>query len=152
LPLPRDAAREARFAAMLKENFDAMWRSLRRLGVPEPGMEDAVQQVLLVAARRFDEIEVGRERPYLLGIALRVASDVRRAARRRQAVMTEEELTESEPGPVAGSSPHDALEHKEKLAQLGAALKTMPDELREAFVLFEIEELSAPQVAEVLDI
>jgi RNA polymerase sigma-70 factor, ECF subfamily len=148
MPLGRDASRDKRFAAMATEHVDVLWRTLARLGVPDGSVEDAVQQVLLVALRRLPEIEVGRERPYLLGIALRVASDARRSLRRRREILLSDALVLQET-----RAPQDELlHHKRNLSDLEAALADLSDENRDAFVLFEIEELSAPQVAELLGV
>ncbi len=147
VPLGRDASRDQRFAAMATAHVDVLWRTLARLGVPSGGVEDAVQQVLLVALRRLPEIEVGRERPYLLGIALRVASDARRTLRRRREVFAVEDAA-----PDTRAPQDELLHHKRKLSELEAALAELSDENREAFVLFEIEELSAPHVAEMLQV
>jgi RNA polymerase sigma-70 factor (ECF subfamily) len=46
----------------------------------------------------------------------------------------------------------ELLDHKRNLTDLEAALTDLSDENRDAFVLFEIEELSAPQVAELLGV
>jgi RNA polymerase sigma-70 factor (ECF subfamily) len=147
-----EAARAARLRAMMDDHFETVWRSLRRLGVPEAGADDAAQQVFVVASRRLDEIETGGERGYLLGIALRVASDARRAISRRREVSIETELAVSSSTALTPRQPDEALEQKRALAVLAALLDEMPDELREAFVLFELEELSAPEVARVLDV
>jgi RNA polymerase sigma-70 factor, ECF subfamily len=145
VPLGRDASRDERFAAMTTAHVDVLWRTLARLGVPNGGVEDAVQQVLLVALRRLPDIEVGRERPYLLGIALRVASDARRSQRRRREVFTGDDVAQDTRAPQ-----DELLDHKRNLSGLECALAELSEENREAFVLFEIEELSAPQVAEML--
>jgi RNA polymerase sigma-70 factor, ECF subfamily len=135
---------------MVRRHVDVLWRAVKRLGVPETAADDAVQQVFLTAMRKLDEIEVGRERPYLLGIAVRVASDARRAIRRRPEVSME--AADLDEVPHDGALPEEVLDQKRALADLSAALDAMPDENREAFVLFEIEELSAPHVAKVLSI
>jgi RNA polymerase sigma-70 factor, ECF subfamily len=148
MTLGRDASLDERFAAMATEHVDVLWRTLARLGVPDGSVEDAAQQVLLVALRRLPEIEVGRERPYLLGIALRVASDARRSLRRRREILLSDALVVQE-----SRAPQDELlDHKRQLTDLETALTELSDENRDAFVLFEIEELSAPQVAELLGV
>ena len=60
-----------------------VWRTQRRLGVRPADADDAVQEVFVVAARRLGDIENGRERAFLFGIAARVASTRRRTLRRR---------------------------------------------------------------------
>ena len=145
-------AHAARLRAMMDNHFETVWRSLRRLGVPEAGADDAAQQVFVVASRRLDEITVGGERGYLLGIALRVASDARRTIARRREVSIDRELSSSSSAVAGSRQPDEALEQKRALATLAALLDEMPDQLREAFVLFELEELNAAEVAQVLDV
>jgi RNA polymerase sigma-70 factor, ECF subfamily len=153
----REAPRDVRLRSMMDDHFDVVWRALRRLGVPDAGVDDAAQQVFLVASRRVEEIEGGGERAYLLGIALRVASDARRAVRRRREVPMDDLIAESSPEAGASSAagpplPDEMLDHRRALAMLAALLDEMPGEMREAFVLFELEELSAPQVAQALGV
>src|SRR6185503_12457631 len=73
------AAQRRRLRAMVEEHFDFIWRSLARMSVPETEIADCVQQVFLVASRKLSAIAQGSERSFLLGTALRVASDARRA-------------------------------------------------------------------------
>ncbi len=148
----REAPRLARLRGMMDEHFETVWRSLRRLGVPEAGADDGAQQVFVVAARRLDEIELGGERRYLLGVAVRVASDARRTIARRREVPIDDEWPAASLPVTRPRQPDEALEQKRELALLAALLDEMSDELREAFVLFELEELSAPEVGRVLDI
>jgi RNA polymerase sigma-70 factor (ECF subfamily) len=143
--------REARLRAMVDGHFDTVWRALKRLGVPESGADDAAQQVFLVASRRLDEIEPAGERSYLLGVALRVAADARRTLRRRREVSLEDDR-ELPAAPAPAPAPEELLDDKRARMALAAHLARMPDELREAFVLFELEEMSAPEVAAILGV
>jgi RNA polymerase sigma-70 factor (ECF subfamily) len=150
----RPSPRDARLRSMVAAHFDTVWRALRRLGVPEAGADDAAQQVFMVAARRLDEIDARRERQYLLGIALRVASDARHAiARRREVPMGDSHevaghLGATDDAPLA----EQLVDEKRARAVLAMLLDRLPPDLREAFVLFELEEMAAPAVSEVLGI
>ena len=139
--------------AMVAAHFDAVWRALKRLGVSPGGVDDAAQEVFIVADRKLADIEVGRERAYLMGVAVRVASDARRAARRRGEIPID---AAPEAGgdmePAAGGGAEDALDQRRLRDALAALLARMPDEMRETFVLFEIEELNASEVAGALGI
>jgi RNA polymerase sigma-70 factor, ECF subfamily len=148
-PETPSASRETRLRGMVDGHFDTVWRALKRLGVPESGVDDAAQQVFMVASRRLDEIEPSGERPYLLGVALRVAADARRTLRRRREVQLDD-ARELLPDPAA--PPEDLLDDNRARLALGAYLASMPDEMREAFVLFELEEMSAPEVAAALGV
>jgi RNA polymerase sigma-70 factor (ECF subfamily) len=148
----RDGTRDARFRSMVDAHFVTVWRALRHLGVPEVGADDGAQQVFLVAARRLDEIREGGERPYLYGIALRVASEIRRAMRRRREVPMDAPVFEPVGSAAVQPPPDQVLDNKRALAMLATCLEGMSEKLREAFVLFELEELSAPEVARLLGV
>src|SRR5262249_54425108 len=100
---PAEAAvpREERARDMVTAHFGFVWRSLLRLGVPRPDAEDALQQVFMVASRKLDAVEPGRERTFLFAVALRIASRVHRTRRRRREVLEPEgrEPLDPSPGP-----------------------------------------------------
>jgi RNA polymerase sigma-70 factor (ECF subfamily) len=150
--VPR-AERDARMSAMVAAHFDAVWRALKRLGVPAGGVDDAAQEVFIVADRKLADIEASRERAYLMGVAVRVASDARRAARRRGEIPIDAapEAAGDAAAPGAGGA-EAALDQRRLRDALAALLARMPDEMRETFVLFEIEELNASEVAAALGI
>lgn len=77
-------ARERAFRAMYDAHVAFVWRNLRRLGVHDRDVEDKVQEVFVVAHRRWAEFEDRGHGPraWLFQIALRVASDTRRWRRR----------------------------------------------------------------------
>ena len=49
---PDEAELPAGFDALYDEHFAFVWRSLKRLGVPVAALDDAVQDVFIVALRR----------------------------------------------------------------------------------------------------
>jgi RNA polymerase sigma-70 factor, ECF subfamily len=147
----RDNDRDARLASMLTQHMSVVWRTLKRLGVPAASVDDATQHVFLVASKKLDEIRAGGERRYLLGIAVKVAADARRTLRRRREVPLEDDVHPAAQGRTA-AMPEERLDQKRVVAQIVAALDEVPEGVREAFVLFELEELSAPEVAELLEI
>ena len=140
---------ELRMRRIVEESYAFLWRTLRRLGVPDAQVEDAAQSVLCVAARRLADVQLGSERSFLIGAAIRVASDARRSARRRR-----EEPAEDPAAHVAhpGASPEQTAGDQEARRILGEILDGMPDELRVVFVLFELEELPLAEVATLLAI
>jgi RNA polymerase sigma-70 factor (ECF subfamily) len=139
------AAEQARTRALVEAHFDFVWRLLCRLGVPAADVDDAAQQVFIVAAQRLGSIAPERERTFLYGTALRTAGTLRRSQRRRRRWF-ETTLVEA---PSAEPTPEEHVERREALAFLDAVLSQLPDELREVFVLCEVEELSAPEVATI---
>ena len=98
---------------LYERNFDFIWRSLRRLGVPDAALDDAVQEVFITAYHRLESFE-GRSsvRSWLFGIAIHAAQRSYRAARLRP----ERALVEvAEVGTARG--PHDAAEHAEAIRE-----------------------------------
>lgn len=140
--------RDARLRGMLADHFDFIWRSLRRFGLSEDRADDAAQQVFLVASNKLDVIEPGRERSFLFGTALRVASDIRRSAAYRR------EIPHADAGDdlAGGPRPDELVEQKDARAMLDRILDTMDLEIRTVFVLYEIEEMTTAEIAELLEI
>jgi RNA polymerase sigma-70 factor (ECF subfamily) len=133
----------ARLRRMVDAHYDAVWRTVRFLGVPDANAEDVAQQVFCVAAAKLAEIVLGAERSFLLATAWRASSESRRAARRRPAA-SDRDIDELE-APLP--SPEQLLDRKRARAELQSVLDAMPGDLRMVFVLFEIEELTLPEIA-----
>jgi RNA polymerase sigma-70 factor (ECF subfamily) len=130
-------------------HYEVLWRFLRRMGVDEHQVEDAAQQVLLVFSRRATDVPREAVRSFLLGTALRVASDWRRsAARREEAVGIESLSAKPHPGPDA----EQVLGHREMRQLLDRVLDSLSPELRAVFVLAELEEMTMAAIARALSI
>jgi RNA polymerase sigma-70 factor (ECF subfamily) len=139
-----------RLERAVRENFQFIWRSLRRLGVrPDDAVDDAAQRVFELAARRATAIEPGRERAFFFMTALKVAHESRRRDRRESSRFGGEAVdTVADPAPDPEQATADA-----RLRQLfDAVLSEMPIELRAVFVLFELEGLSSSAIAQLLEL
>lgn len=142
-------AEETRYRRMVEEHFDAVWRTLRGVGIPAADADDCAQQVYLVALHRLNAIEPNRERSFLLGTAVRIASNARRGRRRsREQADSEAVDRERDERPT----PEQQSDLRERRAILSRILEGMPDELRDVFVLFELEGLTAPEIGEAMGI
>jgi RNA polymerase sigma-70 factor (ECF subfamily) len=124
-----------------------VWRSLRRLGVPEADCDDGCQRVWLVLARKLTSIEPGKVRSYLFSVVVRVASEMRRSTSRRPDVELDERLPDA-----ALPDPERRLEQLRARAVLDDILASMSEELRTVFILFELEGSSSHEIAEILEI
>lgn len=135
---------------LYETEFDFVWRSLRRLGVPESDVSDAIQEVFMTAHRKLREFE-GRSKfsTWLFQIAFGVASTRKRRAYRRREVI---DLTLLEERHSDVASPEDELSIRESIALLDRALDSMNLEQRAVFVLFELEEIPTEQIASSLGI
>jgi RNA polymerase sigma-70 factor (ECF subfamily) len=127
-----------------------VFRSLRRLGVPDHDAGDALQEVFLTVHRTLSAFE-GRcsMATWLFTICRSVARDRRRRAYRRYEVVAGP-LVDAEPDLRSDLSMR--LEHRQKLAELDTILDTMEEEQRLVFVLFEIESLTGEEISEALGI
>jgi len=137
-----------RLRALLADHHAFVWRSLRRLGVPDCDVDDASQQVFLVAHRRLAEIAPESERSFLFQTALRVAADWRRAHKRR-GEQTGMDLLDV---PDVTANPEEQMDQRRARALLDQALGSMPMDLRAVFVLFELEEMTMSEIATLSEI
>lgn len=150
-PAATPSAEALAFDAVYDSWFAFVWRSVRRLGVPDSQVDDAVQEVFLVVHRRLDTFE-GRSslRSWLYGIVANVVRDHRRTARRKDPrVRGGGEGPEVEALPDARRrGPDESVERADAVRVLHELLETLEFAKREAFVLVELEQMSIPEVAE----
>jgi RNA polymerase sigma-70 factor (ECF subfamily) len=143
----RPTSDSLRVETLLKLHYDTIWRFVRRLGVRADRIEDATQEVFIVASSKLDRLELGRELRFLFGVALRVAANHRSAAPvRREIADPDLEQALSDPTPNAEA----LLDRKRLRVLLDEVLDAMPPASREVFVLHELEGLSAVEIAETL--
>jgi RNA polymerase sigma-70 factor (ECF subfamily) len=145
---PATEAPDARLRRMVRDHGDGMWRFMRRLGVLEMDLDDAMQEVIVVAAERLSGIPPASERSFLFSTSFRVASEWRRRRLRRREV-GDEELAERE-DPAADP---DALSDQSRARALfDQILAKMPEHLRPVFVLHEIEDMTMAEIAQILSL
>ena len=154
-PRPERAALAERLALLgnsreldrvYKEHFAFVWRSLRRLGLPLDALDDAAQDVFIVALRRRSEFR-GRSsyRTWLFGIAANVAREARRKGRRAEIL---EPIDDALQSPQA--SPLERATDAEAVRFVEAFLSTLDDAKRQIFILAELEQMPAPEIADAV--
>jgi RNA polymerase sigma-70 factor, ECF subfamily len=140
-PLSQASARDLQ--SIVRANANAVWRFLRRM-LPECDVDDALQEVVLITARKLERITEGNERAFMMGAAYRVAIATRRRRARRSEVSDETLPSEVEdPTPDAEL----LLAQKQSRELLELILEGMPFELRAVFVLFEIDGVASSEIA-----
>lgn len=140
--------RRSDVSELVKREFRFVWRLLRRLGLSEGDADDAAQQVFIVASQRFGDLVPGRERSFLYTTALHVAYKARRTVDRRR-----EDLDgDIEPAPESGPNMEELVDRRRARELLDSILDALPLDLRAVLVLHEIDELSTPQIAEVIGV
>lgn len=138
----------AEFQAAFRSEFGYVWKTLRRLGVREADLPDVTHDVFVAFYRRLAEYDRARPlKPWLFGIAYRVASDHRRLARHAREV----------PNPVAdppdpASGIEADLEARRARSLVLRALQDVADERRPVLVMHDIEGFAMPEIAEALGI
>lgn len=119
-----------------------------RMGAPMSDVPDLVQEVFLAAHRRGGFVpDTARPTTWLAQIAINVLRNARRTSRRRPTSPGEPDLAAS-PAP----SPESELASAEALRRVRACLDELDDGHRDAFVLFELEGMSAAEVALALEV
>ncbi len=163
LDVPRDASADAaleatqrvvgsreedavRLSVMFREHLDFVWRQVRRLGLSGAEAEDVTQRAFIVASRKLERIEPGRERAFLFTTATHLAFNARRGRARRREEYVEHELEDPR------VSPEELVDQARARAIADKVLAAMEFDLRVVFVLFEIEELAIADIAALLAI
>jgi RNA polymerase sigma-70 factor (ECF subfamily) len=143
---PEDAA-ELDVRALHEAYAPSLRRTLSRLGGPATDADDMLQEVFLIALRRHGAFRGGCDpRPWLFGLAVKVAHASRRRARLRR-FLSLDSLDEL-PSPY---TPEHNLEDLEARRLVHAALEKMSDKKRTVFVLYELEGWSGEEIARALD-
>lgn len=128
---------------LYRTHYAFVWRVVRRFGVTEGLVDDAVQEVFMVVHRRLADLVIPDDpRGLLFGIARKVA-----ARQRARAVPR---------GNPEWARPPADLEQQMEIAEKGRvvqeALERMDEERRMTFLLVEIEGMSVPDVAQCLEV
>lgn len=150
-----DAERTQRVVAIVREHLHLVHRLARRLGVTSRDLEDVAQEVMLVVVRRLGAIEPSKERAFVAATTVRVTANWRRQRRRRPEEPSDQlellhSLQGSAPPGAARAQGEQGVERARKLELLQAALESMTEQQRETFILFELEQLTAREIAEQL--
>lgn len=126
------------FHEVYDREFEYVWRTLGRFGVSEHELPDATHEVFLVLHRRWNELDRSRPmRPWLFGVARRVAADAR--AKRREL-----------PSDTEVAAPTDPLVAQRNL--LWRSLAELDDAKRAIVILHDLEGYTGAEIAEQLNI
>jgi RNA polymerase sigma-70 factor (ECF subfamily) len=128
--------------------FAFVWRSVRRLGVPDEAAEDVAQEIFVIVHRRLPTYAGrGSIEAWLFGVVRGVVANWRRSARRTSARITA--LAEAAE-PPSERHPQALAEKAEAVRILYRLLAELDDERREVFVLAELEQMPVPDIARAL--
>ncbi len=141
-----------RFHTVYGDCIGLVWRTVRRLGVPSAAVEDVVQEVFFTVHRRLGEFE-GRSsvKTWVFSIALHVVRHHRRSWRRKEAPQATTRETSIDDLPDRrGRSPLQVAETRDRLRLVDELLQSLDDDKRDVFVLAHLEQMTAPEIAEIL--
>jgi RNA polymerase sigma-70 factor (ECF subfamily) len=156
------AGEEPAFAELVSRYQARVYRLACRLTADEGDAKDVLQETFLAAYRGLPAFRgESRFSSWLYRIATNAALMHRRARARRPTESLEAFLPRfdadgrhaAEPADLAAASRADELLDRKLLAEKArAGLDRLPDIYREAFVLRDLEEMTTPEVAELLGI
>jgi RNA polymerase sigma-70 factor, ECF subfamily len=135
------------FHALYRDHFDFVFRNLRRLGVADHSLDDALQDVFLIVLRRFDSLAPGSHiKAWLFAILLRVAGNHRRSWRRKGITepICEDYRQTDQPDPF------DLAARAQAARFLNRFLDELDETKRAVFVMAELEQMTAPEIAQAL--
>jgi len=150
----QDVADPLAFANVYEEQFAFVWRSARRLGVDPAHRDDVVQETFVVFHSRLPEFE-GRSsvKTWLFGILVNVVRAHQRTFRKRHA-RRPPAAAGPDPETVVDTSagPHEYAARAEAARLVTQLVAGLDDDKRAVFVLAELEQMSAPDIALALGV
>ena len=142
-PMPPPSPLGEGFEALYRAHAPFVVRLLRNLGVREADVPDVAQDVFVVISRKLGEVELRSTlRAWIYGVCYRTAANYR-----RRSAFTRERLYAVPP--EAAQSDRSGVRAAAKLDLL-RALDRLSDAQRTIFVLYEVEQLTMAEVAEVV--
>jgi RNA polymerase sigma-70 factor, ECF subfamily len=150
------AGEEAALNRLMERHAAAVFHFLLRMLGSEDDANDLAQETFVRVYRARESYRPQqRFSTWLYTIAANLARNQFRWRSRHPTVSlnaeseaTDQTLGDSLPGPAA--TPHQAAESSERVAAVRAAVQRLPDDLREAIVLCEWEDLPVAEAAAVL--
>lgn len=133
------------------------WVARRCMHGREADAEDVIQDALLSGLRTYDPNRIGHFRNWMQMIVKHRAQDFlkrrKELARNKRSTKTVQfvEYEEGHEGPDSGPSPRDAIERRQFMEALEAALATMPERDVRIFRTYAQEGMTVAEVAEALN-
>ena len=144
-PVPSD---DGLLRALYHSELSYVWNVFLRLGVPARDVEDLVHDLFLTLGAQLPSYDRARPvRPWLFGIAFRIASNYRRSHQVSHEILREVPEVADDAPPL-----EDQLDAQRLRALLVEALDTLDLDRRAVFVMHEFEAFSVPQIADALGV
>ncbi|HEY5955683.1 MAG TPA: RNA polymerase sigma factor [Polyangiaceae bacterium] len=135
------------FAELYQTYFSFIWSVTRYLGVERAEVDDVVQEIFVIIHRRMHSIEQPESvRSWIYSIIRRAVGRYRRTRRAKGTSMGVDRV-EPETMQLDWSTPHSLAEQSEQVELLQTLLDKLDPPKREVFILVELEEMTAPEIA-----
>jgi len=155
-PIPAPRPDHGGFRDFYRAHVDFVWRRARRV-VDDAAIDDIVQQVFLVAFRRYADFRPGdltsgrsSTRAWLFAILARVVRQHRRTTRRKYP-----HIIQGQTDPESVLLPHhfgthEAVARNEATRIVGQLLEYLDRDKRDVFILGELEQFTLVEIGEAL--
>jgi RNA polymerase sigma-70 factor, ECF subfamily len=141
-----NTADQTRLRQAMREHLRLVWRVLRRSGLQERDADEAASDVFLVLARRLRDVPNQSEKAFLVGTAIRIAADRRRANGTHREVELDTDVR------CTTADVDELVAMRLARSLLDEALACLSPEQRAVFALVEMEQMTGTEVAEALGI
>jgi RNA polymerase sigma-70 factor (ECF subfamily) len=136
--------------SIYRQYFDFVWSLVRRLGVSTAAADDVVQEVFIAIHTRLHTLERPEAlRSWIYGIVRRTVSGHHRARRVREVSGA---ALATEPDSRTPPTPFDVTAQNDRVKLLWSLLEELDEPKREVFVMAELDELTVPEIAHILEI
>jgi len=154
VPVPaaaRSPAATPPFDAVYREHVQAVARWTARLGGHDIDVEDTVQEIFLTVSRRLAEFRgEAQVASWIYAITRKtVANQLRRQRWRRWLAGPRILRAAAASAASASPGPEAELVHRQACERFDRILRELPEKYRSVLVLFELEDLSTKQIAEL---
>jgi len=140
------------FVDVYRTYFNFVWSITRCLGVDRAEQDDIVQEIFVIIYRRLETIQQPESlRSWIYGIIRRTACRYHRAKRTRL-VNTGTMNMEPEVLQPELCTPQAIAEQSEQVRLIWSFLEKIDAPKREVFVLTEVEEMTAPEIAAAIGV
>lgn len=137
------------FHVLFRAHFRFVCVTLRRLGVRDGDVEDVAQELFVLVHKKLDSYDCARPvQLWLFGFCLRAASTYRRLARHRRLLHQDSDTDIAHTDPL----PDDRIAAEQNRRLVLAALDDLDVDRRTVFVMHDLNEFSASQIAEMLSV
>ena len=141
------------FEEVYRETFPFVWRTVRRLGVGDSTRDDVTQEVFVTVYRRLGEFE-GRcsMKTWVFNILMGIVRNYRRS-RKRKGKAQALSATVVDPSILADvkADPSELASREEAGRILHELLDGLSEEKAVVFVLADLEGLTVPEIAELVN-